>query len=339
MADEDSRGALAPEEQVKVKGEESGEEDSGVSSSSDESVPTGSKRRTRSSFNKMEITKRLRVDEASADGIDLGEYKFDEDSAVDPELVPLVKGAVCRECAERGVDGCKVTWHLNTVARKMTFRCTFCKEHRRGCSFRDSRWGISTFPALLRTTRGGVHKKEHYTGRQPISARKNPRRSMGSKHAESVEATTSFVPSSESSHEARKTLPKRTAVEKTDTAYSVSDPESPAGRREVVFFENLEPYTEVLHRADLDSSTLRVAMAGVRVAMIREEGGLAVVRSLVDDRVVAMKRLLDRLELRMKESLRAETEAEKARSGEWGSGGGEAIDFSGQIGEGKKVDE
>ena len=83
MADEDSRGALAPEEQVKVKGEESGEEDSGVSSSSDESVPTGSKRRTRSSFNKMEITKRLRVDEASADGIDLGEYKFDEDSAVD----------------------------------------------------------------------------------------------------------------------------------------------------------------------------------------------------------------------------------------------------------------
>ena len=77
--------------------------------------------------------------------------------------------------------------------------------------------------------------------------------------------------------------------------------------------------------------------------MIREEGGLAVVRSLVDDRVVAMKILLDRLELRMKESLRAETEAEKARSGEWGSGGeevndrGEAIDFSGQIGEGKKT--
>lgn len=329
MADKDNGGALAPEEQIKVKREESEVEDSGVSSSSDENVPTGSKRRTRSSFEEMEIIKRLRVDEAPADGIDLGEYKFDEDSAVDPELVPLVKGAVCRECADRRVDGCKVTWHLNIVARKMTFRCTFCKEHRRGCSFRDSRWGISTLPTLLRTTRGGVHKKEYNTGSRPTPARKNPRRvtiPTGSKCAKSMESTTSFVRSSESSQEARKTSSKRTAVKKTDTPYLIPDPEGPAGHREVVFFENLDPYTEVLHRADLDSSTLRVAIAGVRVAMFREKGSLAVVRSLVEDRVVPMKRLLDRLELKMEESLRAETEVEGARAEEWENGGKEVND-------------
>jgi len=327
MVDGGNGGAPAPQEQV--KGEKFEEEDSGVSSSSDESVPTGSKRRTRSSFNRVDTTKRLRVDEALADGINLGGYVFDEDSAVDPKLVPSVQGAVCEVCAKKEVGGCKVAWHLNTQTGKVTFRCVFCKEHKRGCSFRDSRWGISALPTLLRTQKGNAHRKEDNARRRPTSARHNPGHSplsMRSTRAKSVGSTTSLVPPSKSSREGSKISSKRTAVKTTDTAYSIPDQEGPASRREVVFFESLDPYMEVLHRADPDSSTLRVAMAGVRVAMLCEEGGLAVVRSMVSDRVVAMQSLLDRLELKMKESLRAEAELEKTRLEGWENGGREAND-------------
>ena len=102
-------------------------------------------------------------------------------------------------------------------------------------------------------------------------------------------------------HKAKKDPPKKTA-KKTDTAYSIPDPEGPAGRREVVFFESHDPYTGVLHQVDLNYCTLRVPMAGVRVTVAREEGGLAVARSLIDGRVAGMLSLLDRLELRMKKS-------------------------------------
>ena len=324
MVDGGNGGAPVPQEQV--KGEEFEDEDSGVSSSSDESVPTGSKRRTRSSFNRAEIAKRSRIDETPEDGINLGGYAFDEDSAVDPKLVPSVQGAVCEMCTKKEAGGCEVAWHLNTQIGKVTFRCVFCKEHKRGCSFRDSRWGISTLPTLLRTKKGDARRKEDNARKRPTSARNNTGHSpllMRSKRAKSVESTTSFVPPSESSREGGKISSKRMAPKSTHTTYSIPDPEGPAGRREVVFFESLDPYTEVLRRADPDSSTVRVAMAGIRVAMLREEGGLAVVRSLVDGRVVAMQSLLDRLELKMKESLRAEAEAQKSCLEGWENDGRE----------------
>ena len=102
-----------------------------------------------------------------------------------------------------------------------------------------------------------------------------------------------------------------------DATHSIPGSESLAGPQEVVSFESLDPHTEALRQTDLDSVALRVAMSKVRVAMLREEGGLAAVRSLVDSRAVVMKELLDQLELRMKVVLRAEAEAEKALAGVW----------------------
>lgn len=293
-----------PAAKTQDEGEEDGEEDSGVSSSSEEIVPIRSKRRARLSFDGVEISKRSRLGKAQ---VDLGGHEFKEGSAVDPELVPLVKGAVCERCTEKGVGGCKVTWHLNHT--KVTFRCAFCQKRRNGCSFRNSRWGISTFPTLLKTKQGGARRKEEALQKRISLAKNKPGRSAISTRltrGKSVESVVSLVPPPESSHRARKTSSKRTTTKEIDTSFSVLDPESLTGHQEMVFFESLNPYAEILRRSDVDSSILRVAMAGARAAMLREEGGLAVVRSLVDDRVVTMKKILDRLDLKMKESLRDE---------------------------------
>ena len=246
-------------------------------------------------------------------GVNLGGYEFNEDSVVDPKLVPLVRGAVCEFCTEKGVGGCKVTWHLNS--NKVTFRCAFCVEKRQGCSFRDSQWGISTPPTIFKIKKGTTRREEHGARGRLSSAKNKPGRSALStrlKRGKSVESTVSRVSSPESSRGAKKISSKSTtAANKAEATHSIPDHESLGDRQEVVFFESLDPYAEVLRQTALDSFALRGAISKVRAAIIREEGGLAIVRSLVDSRAVMMNELLDRLELRMKVSLQAEAEAEK----------------------------
>ena len=122
----------------------------------------------------------------AAEGIDLGEFTFEEDSVVDTMLVPLAQGKVsqllsftmgllkvtqvCSTCRTKKKRGCVPIWHLNKSL--MMVRCPACMKDKQGCSFKEWDWGISVLPQLTKTESGVVQRAQevgHKAGEEVIT--------------------------------------------------------------------------------------------------------------------------------------------------------------------------
>ena len=126
-------------------------------------------------------TKRAeRTGTVAAEGIDLGDYTFEEDSVVDTTLVPLAQGKVsrslsfvtgllivvqvCSTCRTKKKRGCVPIWHLNKSL--VTVRCLACMKDKQGCSFKEWDWGISVLPQLTKTESGVARRAREHWGQR-----------------------------------------------------------------------------------------------------------------------------------------------------------------------------
>ncbi|KAF9648774.1 hypothetical protein BDM02DRAFT_3128859 [Thelephora ganbajun] len=257
---------------------------------SQDSEARGSKRKLQLSPDHVEASsKRLRVTNKTIStarknkGIDLSEHMFDEDSPVDADLVPRIKGQICQNCVKKRRKTCYVIWHQNKTV--VTVRCPCCLANKQGCSFKDVDWGIIAWPTLRTTEEGISRRAKEASMKRKGTASKLEASGSGTKNKPFVLTQESISTVTTRPRACRKTIKVPGSA---PSLASISAPSHTAS----LLMESVVPFQNVLSDPDRTSDSLGLAQLKLRGILRREHGEVRYLAGLVKDRRVFCAPLL-----------------------------------------------
>ena len=200
---------------------------------------------------------------------------------------------------------------------------------RRGCSFRDVDFGIATWPTLIKTATGIERRAKEAAKKLPVTKKilgppPTPI-SQSTPEGSALDAPDTIVDpqTAEDSQATRPSVEAPVQIPVSNVTISYDAWNRMVGREERFFFENLASFEAALSDPRRSSTTLGSALAEVRATIVREEGTLATLATLVKERKRVMQKLIARLNAEAERIALAECRAVEAAIRESGSVDGE----------------